>query len=234
MAIYTLSDPHLSLSCEKPMDVFGGRWTNYVEKLSENLSKLSADDTLIMPGDISWAMHLDELDADFGFLSSFPFRKIIGKGNHDYWWSTVSKLNKYISEKGFSNISFLYNNAYLVEDTVISGSRGWYLDAAVAGCDNKKIIARECIRLDMSIKAGEKLCIENGIVAPTVFMHYPPVHGDYVCGEIIDVLNAHGIKECYYGHLHGNCEQRLVENYGGIHFTLCSADHLSFKPLKIN
>lgn len=233
MAIYTLSDPHLSLEAEKPMDVFGGRWTDYVEKLKMNLSKLSEDDTLVMPGDISWAMKLSELDADMAFLNSLPGTKILGKGNHDYWWSTMNKLEQYCSEMGFDRIRFLFNNAYACEDTVISGSRGWYLDAEMPGCDNRKIIARECGRLELSIKEGKRLAREQGLGTPIVFLHYPALYGDYRCDEIISVLKAHGIEKCYYGHLHGIDSSRLWESYEGISFTLCSADYLNFQPLLI-
>lgn len=233
MAIYTLSDPHLSLSAQKPMDVFGGRWTDYTEKLKTNLSALSEDDTVVMPGDISWAMKLSELDADMAFLNSLPGVKIIGKGNHDYWWSTMNKLEEYRKEKGFDKIRFLFNNAYVCEDLVVCGSRGWYLDAEVAGADNKKIIARECGRLELSIKEGERLASENGLDAPIVFLHYPAIYGDYRCDEIISVLKSHGIKKCYYGHLHGIDSSRLWESFDGIDFTLCSADYLNFQPMLI-
>lgn len=234
MAIYTLSDPHLSLSVPKPMDVFGGRWNGYTEKIKESLSLLSEDDTVVMPGDISWAMRTEELIKDFEFLQSLPGKKILGKGNHDYWWSTMAKLNAFVKEHGFDKISFLYNNAYLAEDTVICGSRGWYIDAEVQGCDNKKIIARECGRLELSIKAGEKLAAENGLAPPVVFTHYPAVFGDYRCDEILEVLSVHGIEKCYFGHLHGVDEGRIVEEYRGIKFALCSADHLNFVPMRIN
>lgn len=233
MALYALSDPHLSLSVQKPMDVFGGRWNNYFDKLKENLEKLNNDDTVVMAGDISWGMKLEEAYSDLAFLNSTPGKKIIGKGNHDYWWNTMSKMEKFRSECGFDNIAFLFNNAYTADGTVICGSRGWYSDAEVAGCDNKLIIARECGRLEMSIKAGEKLAGDLRLGVPVVFMHYPPVYGDYRCEPIIDVLKSHGIKKCYFGHLHGIDGSRLIRKSDGIEFELCSADFIDFKPISV-
>lgn len=234
MAVYALSDPHLSLSVPKPMDVFGGKWNGYTEKLEKNLSKLSEEDTVVMPGDISWAMRSEELIADLSFLEALPGKKILGKGNHDYWWATMSKLSAFVEENGFTKIRFLYNNAYVAEDVVICGSRGWYLDAEVPGCDNKKIIQRECGRLDMSIKAAKVLAEKNSLGTPVVFTHYPPLFGDYRCDEILEVLLNHGIEKCYFGHLHGVDESRLIDSFEGIKFTLCAADHLNFAPIRIN
>ncbi len=234
MAVYAISDPHLSLSVQKPMDVFGGRWTDYTEKLKKSFSELSSGDTVVMAGDISWGMNTDEAKPDIELLNTLPAYKIIGKGNHDYWWSTMAKLEKFRKENGFDNIGFLFNNAYVAEDTVVCGSRGWYLDAEVAGCDNKLIIARECGRLELSLKAGEKLAEENGLDTPAVFMHYPPLYGDYRCDEIMDVLISHGIKKCFYGHLHGVDGSRIIEHSDGMDFALCSADYLNFKPMRIN
>ncbi len=224
MSIFAIGDTHLSFSTDKPMDIFGG-WTDYVSRIENNWKRLVGEyDTVIIPGDISWAMSLQEAEEDFRFLHSLPGKKIIMKGNHDYWWNTKKKMDAFLSEKGFDSISILHNNAYKVGDFVICGSRGWFYDAQTG--HDEKVILREAARLDRSITEGEKL---GGEII--VFLHYPPVMQNEQCDEIMQVLKNHGIKRCYYGHLHGaSCLYAVREEVEGVKFSLVSADFLEFCP----
>lgn len=224
MSIYAIADTHLSFGTDKPMDIFGG-WSDYVYRLEKNWRALvTENDTVVIPGDISWAMSLCEAEKDFAFLHSLPGRKLIMKGNHDYWWNTKKKMDAFIEEKGFTSISILHNNAYRVGDYTLCGSRGWFYDAQTG--NDKKVILREAGRLEMSLSEGEKLGGE--IIA---FLHYPPVMGEEKCEEIMAVLKKYNIKRCYFGHLHGNFSFfRNNETVDGIKFSLISADFLEFCP----
>lgn len=224
MSIYAIGDTHLSFSTDKPMDIFGG-WTDYVYRLEKNWrTVVKTEDTVVIPGDISWAMSLEGAEEDFRFLHSLPGRKIILKGNHDYWWTTKKKMDTYLREKGFDSIEILHNNAFRVGDFTLCGSRGWFYDAQT-GLD-KKVIAREAARIDRSIEEGKKLGGEL-----IVFLHYPPLSQEQKCEEIMQVLIKHGIKRCVYGHLHGgSCLYAVQEKVDGIDFSLVSADFLQFCP----
>ena len=159
--LYTMGDLHLSRTAKKPMNIFGARWNGHDEKIEENWrKKITAEDTVVIPGDISWAMTLDEARADFDFIESLPGKKIMLKGNHDYYWQTKKKLCDFVSACGYETMTFLQNDAVETEDFIICGSRGWYNDDKenlARGADNKKIIAREVVRLKMSIDAAKKL-----------------------------------------------------------------------------
>lgn len=195
MALYAIGDTHLSLSSDKPMDVFGGGWTGYVEKLREGLSVLEPGDTVVLCGDLSWGMSLEEARRDFAFLSSFPGRKLLLKGNHDYWWTTAAKMDRFFQENGFSSFQLLHNNSHLYGDIALCGTRGWFYEEERGG-HSAKIFNRELIRLEASLKAAgerEKYC----------FLHYPPLYQGYRCQEILDLLHRYGVTRCFYGHLHG-------------------------------
>ncbi len=224
MSIFTIADTHLSFSCDKPMDIFGG-WSDYVSRLEANWRALvNEDDTVVIPGDISWAMSLEGAEEDFRFLHRLPGRKIILKGNHDYWWTTKKKMDSFLAEKGFDTISILHNNAFKVGDYVLCGTRGWFYDAEKSA--DMKVLLREASRLERSIEEGEKLGGE--IIA---FLHYPPVMQMGRCEEMFSVLQKHGIKRCYYGHLHGESTARSVTGtVDGVKLSLISADFLSFCP----
>ena len=224
MSIFTIADTHLSLSDDKPMDIFGG-WQDYVTRLESNWKSLiTDDDTVVLPGDISWAMSLEGALEDFRFIHNLPGKKIILKGNHDYWWNTKRKMDTWLENENLDTISILHNNAFKVGDYVLCGTRGWFYDAET-GAD-MKVLLREASRLDMSIQEGKKLG-ENLIV----FLHYPPVMQSQKCQEIFDVLKKHDIKRCYYGHLHGESTRHSVNDIvDGIKFSLISADFLSFCP----
>ena len=224
MSIFTIADTHLSLSDDKPMDIFGG-WQDYVSRLESNWKSLiTDDDTVVLPGDISWAMSLEGALNDFRFIHNLPGKKIILKGNHDYWWNTKRKMDAWLENENLDTISILHNNAFKVGDYVLCGTRGWFYDAET-GAD-MKVLLREASRLDKSIEEGKKLG-DNLIV----FLHYPPVMQSQKCQEIFDVLKKHEIKRCYYGHLHGESTRHSVnDTVDGIKFSLISADFLSFCP----
>lgn len=225
--LYAIGDPHLSLSSDKPMDIFGG-WDDYVDRLREGFSILTPDDTCVICGDITWGMTLEKSKADFLFLDSFPGKKIILKGNHDYWWTTITKTNKFFAENGIESISVLNNNCYFYKDVAICGTRGWFFEEETGGEHDKKIMNREIMRLEASLKAAgdtkEKLC----------FLHYPPRYHNYVCRELIEMLDKYDVKKCWYGHIHGPGRRAAIEGtVEGISYTMVSADHIGFKPVKI-
>ncbi len=227
MSLYVIGDTHLSLGCSKPMDVFGGRWENYAEKLLAGFSTVRAEDTTVLCGDLSWGMTLEEAREDFLFLHRLPGRKIILKGNHDYWWTTASRMRRFFAENGIDSMEILNNSCCLYGETALCGSRGWFYEEARGDAHDKKIMARELQRLELSLKAAgerEKL----------VFLHYPPKLRSYECTELLDLLCAYGVRRCWYGHLHGaGCAQAFEGEARGIRFRLVSADHLCFIPLKI-
>lgn len=224
MALFAIGDTHLSLGADKPMDIFGG-WQDYVERLEKNWrSIVGPDDTVVIPGDISWAMHLDDAVKDFEFLESLPGKKIIGKGNHDYWWSTMKKLDAFLEKNGFETISFLFNNAYPADGIAVCGSRGWFFDDESPESD--LVIKRECGRIRTSLAAAADLGLP-----PVVFLHYPPITQDRMCEPIMEVLLESGIDRCYYAHLHGTAiDYAFRGEYEGIKFDLISADSLKFTP----
>ncbi len=230
MAIYTIGDLHLSFGESKPMDIFGENWVNHEEKIKQDwMSKVSREDTVIHPGDFSWAMHLKDTVKDFQFLDSLPGKKILLKGNHEYWWTTVTNMNNFLEENNLKNIYFLQNNSYEIEDKIICGTRGWtMLDDTTE--NSKKMIARETQRLELSIQDG--LNKNKEII---VFMHYPPITKQNLNTEFMKILKKYDIKKCYYAHLHSRSIEDAVEGeVKGIEFKLVSADALDFKLLKIN
>jgi len=227
MSVFAIGDTHLSFGTDKPMNVFKG-WDNYVERLKNNWENLiDENDTVVIMGDVSWAMSLDEAAEDFRFINSLPGKKIILKGNHDYWWNTLTKMNAFLKENGLDSISFLYNNAYLVEGMSICGTRGWFFDAETE--DSEKIIAREAGRLRASIEAGKQLGGES-----VAFLHYPPITKTDICQPIVDVLKDEGVKRCYYAHLHSASAYNSFNGEAdGIYYELLSADYLKFCPKPI-
>ena len=227
MALYAIGDLHLCLGAPKPMDVFGSRWENYVERLREGFSEVGSDDTTVICGDITWGMNLEEAREDFLFIHNLPGKKIILKGNHDYWWSTAAKFNKFCSENGFENMHLLNNNCYEYEDIAICGTRGWFFEEERSGEHDEKVFKRELLRLEASLKAaGEKRKI--------VFLHYPPRYKGYTCQEILDLLERYEVRQCYYGHLHGPSHKLAMEGlWDGIDYKLVAADKLNFCPMRV-
>lgn len=234
MSIYVIADLHLSFTQNKPMNIFGDNWTNHEEKIKQNwLEKVKPDDTVILPGDFSWATYLEDTKLDFKYLNNLPGKKILLKGNHDYWWTTLTSMRKFISDNNFENIDFLYNNSYLVEDKIIVGTRGWVLQDTE---ESRKMINRENERLKLSLKSAiENFGEDKEII---VFMHYPPLSSKNLLNnlhlEFYKTMKQYDVKRCYYGHLHGNSHMDAIEGeIGGIDFNLVSADYLDFKVQKI-
>ena len=224
MSLFAIGDPHLSFSCDKPMDIFRG-WDDYVARLEKNWnSVVTENDTVVVPGDISWAMGLTNAKKDFEFLNNLNGTKIILKGNHDYWWNTMNKMNSFLSENEFESIKILHNNSYKISDFAVAGTRGWFYDDTCEA--DKKVILREAGRLQTSINEAKKL---GGEVI--VFLHYPPISATQKCDEILNVILENDIKRCFFGHLHGFVppENTFIE-YEGVKFTLVSADKLNFCP----
>ena len=224
MSLFAIADLHLSFGVSKPMDVFPG-WDNHVARLEENwLAAVSPKDTVVIAGDISWGMDLEECLEDFRWLDRLPGRKLILKGNHDLWFSTKTKVEKFLAAHELHSLEILFNNAFAWEDKVICGTRGWMNDQT-----DKKVLNRECGRLRLSLEAGRKLGGE-----PVVFLHYPPVYGGDECPEILEVLLEYGVRQVYYGHIHGYASGYAINGVRhGIDFRLISCDYLQFKPKQI-
>ena len=230
MSLYTIADLHLSEAVAKPMDIFGGAWENYREKIIKNFQKtLSPDDILVVVGDVSWGINLNEALPDFKLLSSLPGKKLIIKGNHDLWWETVTKMKRFLFESGISNIDFIYNNCFLYGGTALCGTRGWFFEEDKNG-HNEKIFKRELLRLEASLKAA------RGMHADRIFafLHYPPLCSNYRCTEILSLMRQYGVSKCFYGHLHGISQRQAYEgSIGGIEFRFVSADHINFTPFRV-
>ena len=228
MAVFAIADLHLSLGTDKPMDIFRG-WQNYLERLEKNWRALiTDDDTVVIAGDISWAMKLEDCFEDFSFLNSLPGQKILLKGNHDYWWATKKKVDDYLESNHFDTIRILFNNCYVADGVTICGSRGWYYDADTQA--DIKVINREVGRLKLSLDSAK-----TSETKPVVFLHYPPVYGELECEEIMEALLSYDIKECYYGHLHGGHTHKnaVTGMYRGINMHLISCDYTEFMPVLV-
>lgn len=227
MALYAIGDLHLCLGASKPMDVFGGNWVGYMDKLTEGISAIKPDDTTVLLGDLSWALDLEGAQPDFSWINQIPGRKIILKGNHDYWWSTASKFYKFCQESGFSNQFILNNNHYEYGDWAICGTRGWFFEEESSGQHDEKVFKRELLRLETSLKsAGDR--------PKMVFLHYPPRYKGYECTEILELLRRYEVRRCFYGHLHGPSHKLAMEGlWDGIDYRLVAADFLNFKPLMV-
>lgn len=226
--LYAIGDLHLSLASDKPMDVFGGNWENYTEKIKQGFSALGDEDITVICGDISWGMSLEESLEDFSFIHALPGEKIILKGNHDYWWTTASKMQRFFDENGLDSLRILHNNCFFYKDAAICGTRGWFYEEERGGEQDKKILNREIMRLEASLKAAGE------VSARLCFLHYPPMYNDYRCGEMIELMERYGVRDCYYGHIHGAGRRYAVcGEYGGISYNMVSADHVDFKPVKI-
>lgn len=235
MSVFVIADLHLDTeSNQKSMEVFGNRWVNYVYKIQKNWSRLvTENDTVVIPGDISWALNLKEAIPDLRWIADLPGQKILMKGNHDFWWSTASKMNKMFEEQKITCIQFLTNNAMEVEDYILAGSRGWFTDRSMQNSAQKidyaKIINREVIRLKLSLDSAKALQEMSGKEI-LVFLHFPPVWGDFLCEEIVALLREYNIRRCFFGHIHGCYTAPASFEYEGIEFRMISADYLDFIP----
>lgn len=229
MSLFVIGDLHLSLAADKPMDVFGGAWVGYVDKLREGFAAVGADDTVVLPGDLSWAMSLESTKADFDFIDELPGRKILLKGNHDYWWTTAAKMRRFFDENGW-NFELLHNNFLEYENCALCGTRGWYFADVFGDAGDEKVYKRELLRLETSLKGAK----DGGFEHIIAFLHYPPIVGSKACDDITRMLDEYGVERCYYGHLHGGAHSLAFEGrYGAVEYQLISADYLNFKPLKI-
>ncbi len=227
MALYAIGDTHLSLSADKSMEAFGEGWTDYVQRLREGFAALGERDLCVLCGDLSWGMSLEDAREDFRFLASLPGKKLIVKGNHDYWWSTAAKAKKFFEREGLEGFEILHNNCFFYGDWALCGTRGWFYEDERGDGHDRKIMLREIGRLETSLKAAgerEKL----------VFLHYPPVFQHYECPEILDLFARYGVRRCYYGHIHGK-GIRLAFNgeRAGTAYRLVSADAVGFAPVKV-
>ncbi len=227
MALYAIGDLHLSLEAEKPMDVFGGAWVGHMEKLARGMEKIRPEATTVLLGDLTWAMDLKGAREDFAWISRIPGRKIILKGNHDYWWTTAAKFYRFCEENGFENMYVLNNNCYFYNDVALCGTRCWFFEEERSGQHDEKVFRRELMRLETSLKeAGdrEKLC----------FLHYPPRYRGYTCPEILELLSHYGVRACYYGHLHADSHKLAMEGlWDGVDYHLVAADYVDFQPVQI-
>ena len=227
MALYAIGDLHLSLSSNKPMEIFGDGWRDYVARIREGFSVLTEDDVTVLCGDLSWGMSLEESLEDFRFIDALPGKKYLLKGNHDYWWNTAAKMERFFAENGLTTMEILHNNCRFYGDVALCGTRGWFYEPDNQGTHNEKVLLREVGRLETSLKAAgdrEKLC----------FLHYPPLYQGYQCPEILRLLREYGVKVCCYGHLHGASHRRALQGVrGGTAFYMVSGDYLGFHPKKI-
>ena len=225
MALYAIGDLHLGLSVNKPMDVFGPGWDRHVERLQDAFSKLHDDDLTVLCGDTSWGIDFAQSLEDFRLIDSFPGKKIILKGNHDYWWNTAAKFERFCQEGGFADMHLLHNNCHFYGDIALCGTRGWFFEEEQGGSHDEKVFRRELIRLETSLKAAgemEKYC----------FLHYPPRYRGYVCDEILALLKQYRVSLCCYGHLHGDSHKLAMEGlYDGTDFRLVAADFVNFQPV---
>lgn len=227
MALYAIGDLHLCLGAPKPMDIFGGAWVGYMDKLRRGMEVITEADTTVLLGDLSWALDLQSATEDFRWIDRIPGKKIILKGNHDYWWSTASKFYKFCEENGFSNQFILNNNHYEYEGFAICGTRGWFFEEERSGQHDEKVFKRELIRLGASLKSA-------GDLPKIVFLHYPPKYKGYECPEILELLKKYDVQRCFYGHLHGGSHGLAMEGvWDGIDFRLVAADKLNFCPFTV-
>lgn len=227
MALFVIGDLHLSFSVDKPMDIFSG-WDNHAERIETAWrSEVRDGDTVVLPGDLSWGMNLEQALADFRFVNSLPGRKIILKGNHDYWWTTTNKMNNFFRDNGLDTLHILHNNHYSYGEYGICGTRGW-INETTAPAD-AKVLTREAGRLDMSLRSA----VDAGL-KPIVFLHYPPLYGSECNYDILDVIGRYDVKYCYYGHLHGNSKKyAVIGERDGVYFQLISSDFVQFCPYRI-
>ena len=227
MALYAIGDLHLCLGAPKPMDIFGGAWLGYMDKLRQGMSVIGPEDTTVLLGDLSWALGLEEAKEDFAWIDSIPGRKIILKGNHDYWWNTATKFYRFCELNGFSNQFILNNNHFEYDGFAICGTRGWFFEEERSGTHDEKVFNRELLRLEASLQSA-------GDLPKIVFLHYPPKYKGYECEEILQLLKNYEVRHCFYGHLHGASHGLAMEGvWEGIDFRLVSADKLNLQPFPV-
>ncbi|APC42113.1 metallophosphoesterase [Clostridium estertheticum] len=227
MALWAISDLHLAINSDKPMDIFGDKWSNHHVKIKKNwINKISPEDTVLIAGDISWSMHMSEGMDDLDWIHKLPGRKILIKGNHDYWWSGITKLNAL-----YEDMNFIQNNFFNYNDVAICGTRGWNCPGSTKfSIHDEKIYNRELIRLRISLDAA----VKSGYKKFIVMLHYPPTTDKFEETELISIVKEYNVSKVIYGHLHGPSLNRLYEgNIEGVDYIVTSCDYLNFDPLKI-
>ena len=233
MSIYAIGDLHLSFGTDKPMNIFGDDWQNYEEKLKENWNnKITEEDVILIPGDFSWATYLEETRQDFEYLDKLKGKKILLKGNHDYWWTTLKSMKEFLEQNNLKNIEFLYNTSYETEDALIVGTRGWTFNDTE---NSEKMIKRELLRLELSIKDAKEKNNNKEIIC---MMHYPPITKNMLekneKSVFLELMKKYDIHKCIYGHLHKSYYYETVEGIvDGVDLKLVSSDYLKFNPIKI-
>lgn len=230
MAIFAISDLHLSFGTDKPMNVFGQVWENYEDKIKINWkSSVNENDIVILPGDLSWGITLKEAKKDFEFINNLPGKKIILKGNHDYYFSTKTKVEKYFKENGFDTISVLHNDAIETNECIVAGTRGWGKTESSDKALDKKIILREENRLILSLEKAKKIQEKSPDKQIIVAMHFPPFIGNFQ-----KIMKDYDIKKCIYGHLHGYGHFMVREGIiDGIEYKMVSCDYTKFNMVKL-
>lgn len=227
MAIFAIGDTHLALGCDKPMDIFPG-WNDYVQRLEKNWrAQVAPQDTVVVAGDVSWGMSLEDAAADFAFLHALPGKKVLLKGNHDYWWNSRRKMERFFESRGLESLMILHNSCVAAEGVALCGTRGWMLEEGSP--HDRTLVAREEGRLRTSLQQAAALGLE-----PLVFLHYPPIYGGFVAQGTLALLAEYGVRRCFYGHLHGPARRNAFEGgREGVQFSLISADHLHFAPKRL-
>ena len=248
MSIFAIADLHLGLSVDKPMDVFGPAWNDHVERLEKNWrEKITSSDTVLIPGDISWGISMEEALADLKFIDGLPGTKILSKGNHDYWWGTTKKVEDFMAKNGLTTLKILKNKGFVVENTLIAGTRGWILpENPESKKDDEKIYLREVGRLERSLidsirafEAGEAEGEEEEkpdviSVRKIAMLHYPPIYETGRENGFTKVLEQYGFDLCLYGHLHGRAHQSAFNGEkNGVEYRLIAADYLKFDPIEV-
>ncbi|MEN2258513.1 metallophosphoesterase [Paraclostridium benzoelyticum] len=228
MSLYAIGDLHFSTAVNKPMNIFGDNWDNHEEKIINSWkSKVNEEDTVLIVGDTSWAINMNEAEADLNIIHSLPGKKIYVKGNHDYWWTTVAKLNKL-----YDDMSFLQNNFYQYEEYAICGTRGWICPNDVKFTeDDEKIYKREAHRLKLSLDAAKKAGFKKIIV----ITHYPPTNDKLDPSLFTEIYESYGVEKVVYGHLHGkeSFKMGLKGIRNEVEYNLVSCDYIDFNLIKI-
>lgn len=227
MALYAISDLHLSFSTDKPMSIFGDNWIGHENKIKKNWEeKINENDTILIGGDISWSMNADESREDLKWINDLPGRKIIIKGNHDYWWSGITKLNSL-----YDGMNFIQNNYFNYNEWAICGTRGWMCPGSDKFAEkDKKIYDRELIRLRLSLEAAQKDGYEKFIC----MIHYPPTNEKFNSSGFIEIFNEFKVEKVIYGHLHGPALGKVIQGiYDGVEYIMTSCDFINFDPVKI-
>lgn len=227
MALYAISDLHLGFNEDKPMDVFGEKWTGHPEKIKDNwIKKVKIEDTVLIAGDISWAMNSYSSSVDLEWIEELPGKKILSRGNHDFWWNSIKKLNAL-----FENTKFLQNNFYSYEEYAICGTRGWTCPGGDKFTEkDEKIYRRELIRLRLSLDEAKK----NGFSKFIVMLHYPPTNEKFEESDFVKIIKEYGVEKVIYGHLHGPSLKKVLNGkIDGVEYIMTSADFLDFNPIKV-